>query len=299
MERGTEPMPTRADERTRTRVKIVSWNMNHCMRSPAVRAKAWEYLRDELHADVAVVQEALPPPELMSVFHPIDEKHPRYRWGSAVVAFRSDLVLRERPRVPLADCKMKPVTGSELPDSHPGACAVADVLDTRGRSQFTAISLYGQWEVMADGRTMYSCARFHRMLSDLTGVLARSGRHPVVLAGDLNLTTQVAYSGQTRAETAGAEAALARIRAWGLTDCVAHTHASRTRLVDCSCPEGDACSHVQTFRLKNRADSRPTQLDYAFVSDTIVPKLIGCQVVDEEAAWQLSDHCPIVLELKE
>ena len=219
------------------------------------------------------------------------------KWGSAIVALRSDLVLRERPRVPLAGCKMNPPTGDALPDSHPGACAVADVLDVRGRSQFTAISLYGQWEVMADGRTMYSCARLHRMISDLTGVLAASRRHPVVLAGDLNLTTQVAYSGQTQAETDGAAAAFARLRAWGLTDCVSHTRASRSRLADCTCPEGDACSHVQTFRLNNRVDSRPTQLDYAFVSDSIASKLTECRVVHDDAAWQLSDHCPIVLEL--
>jgi hypothetical protein len=135
-------------------VRIVSWNMNYCMRSGAARTKAWDYLRHELRADVAVVQEASPPPGLMTVFHPIDAKHPRYRWGSAVVAFRSDLVLRERPRVSLADCQMKPVTANQLPDSHPGACAVADVLDARGRSLFAAISLYGQWEVMADGRTI-------------------------------------------------------------------------------------------------------------------------------------------------
>lgn len=277
-------------------MRIVSWNMNHCMRSQTARRKAWDYLRDELHADVAIVQEASPPKEFMSVYQPIDEKHPRYKWGSAVVALRSDLVLRARPRIPLAGCNMNPPTGAELPDSHPGACAVADVLDARG-SQFTAISLYGQWEVMADRRTIYSCARLHRMISDLTGVLATSRRHPVVLAGDLNLTTQVAYSGQPRAETDGAAAAFARLRAWGLTDCVSHTRANRPRLADCSCPEGDACSHVQTFRLNNRVDSRPTQLDYAFVSDSIASKLTGCRVVHDDAAWRLSDHCPIVIEL--
>ena len=126
-------------------MRIVSWNMNYCMRSVAARSRAWEYLRDGLRADVALVQEAVPSEGLTRVFHPIDQSHSRYRWGSAVVAFRSDLSVRERPRVPLADCRMKPVTGNQLPDSHPGACAVADVMDARGRSRFSAISLYGQW----------------------------------------------------------------------------------------------------------------------------------------------------------
>lgn len=277
-------------------MRIVSWNMNHCLRSTSKRKQAWDYVRDELRADVAIVQEAAPPKGLTSVYRPIDEKHRSYRWGSAVVAFRSDLTLRDRPRVALADCQMKAVAAGELPDSHPGACAVADVLDARGQTLFTAISLYGQWEVMGNGQ-MYSCARLHRMISDLTGVLATSRRKPVVVAGDLNLTTQVAYEKQTQAETDGAAAAFARLRAWGLTDCISHTRDSRPRLPNCSCSEGGNCSHVQTFRLGNRANSRPTQLDYAFISNTMTPKLKACQVVHDEAAWQLSDHCPIVLDL--
>jgi endonuclease/exonuclease/phosphatase family metal-dependent hydrolase len=137
------------------------------------------------------------------------------------------------------------------------------------------------------------------MISDLTGVLAGSRRRPVVLAGDLNLTTQVAYLGQTRAETDGAVAAFARLRAWGLTDCVAHTRESRPQLADCSCGEEVTCSHVQTFRLNNRAASRPTQLDYALVSESIASTLTDCRVVHDDPAWQLSDHCPIVFELDE
>jgi len=279
-------------------MRIVSWNMNHCLRSKEARRRAWDYLRDELRADVALVQEASPPKELTATYSPISGNNPRYSWGSAVVALRSDLVFRERPRIPLAACNMKPPKGYELPDSHPGACAVTDVLDGRGKYQFTAISLYGQWEVMADGRSIYSCARLHRMISDLTGVLAASRRLPVVLAGDLNMTTQIAYVGQTPAETAGASAVFARIRAWGLIDCVAETKEKRSRLTDCSCAQPKTCSHVQTFRLKNRVDSRPTQLDYAYISEGIKQKLRECHMVQSDSAWKLSDHCPIVLDIE-
>ena len=37
---------------------------------------------------------------------------------------------------------------------------------------------------------MYAGPRLHRILSDLTGVLAFSHRNPVVLAGDFNVTSQ-------------------------------------------------------------------------------------------------------------
>ncbi len=272
--------------------------MNHCMRSHDARRRAWDYLRDDLRADLALVQEASPPEVFPSVYRPVDATNPRLAWGSAVVSLRSDLVVRARPRIPLADCYTTAVTDDQLPDSHPGACAVADVVDAEGQLHFTAVSLYGQWEAIADGR-IYSCARLHRMISDLTGVFATSRRRPIVLAGDFNVTTQIAYSGQTQAETDGAAAVFTRLRAWGLADCLAISRANRPRLPECTCPDGDACSHVQTFRLKNRADSRPTQLDYVFVSDALVSKVGGCEVVHAAAAWELSDHCPLVLEVDE
>jgi len=136
------------------------------------------------------------------------------------------------------------------------------------------------------------------MVSDLTGVLATSRRIPVVLAGDFNVTTQNAISPQTKVEADGAAAFFARLRAWRLVDCIGRTSASRPRLAACTCVDGDACAHVQTFRSKNRVDSSPTQFDYAFVSESVVSTLSECQVIDAAAAWELSDHCPILLEFK-
>jgi len=37
----------------------------------------------------------------------------------------------------------------------------------------------------------------------------------------------------------------------------------------------------------------------AFASEPIVSLLKKCRVVDEPAAWELSDHCPILLELSD
>lgn len=96
---------------------------------------------------MALVQEASPPEEFRPVYRAIDRKE--YNWGSAVVAFRSDLRTRGRGRVPLANCYLTPVAADELPDSHPGACAVADVQDAKGQHLFTAMGLSGQWEMDA------------------------------------------------------------------------------------------------------------------------------------------------------
>jgi len=69
------------------------------------------------------------------------------------------------------------------------------------------------------------------MLSDLTGVLLAGHRRRVVLAGDLNISTQWSRPSSTKANMT---AAFARIRALNLVDCVAHTRACRPRLVDCA-----------------------------------------------------------------
>ena len=273
--------------------------MNHGRRKVSQRKEAWGYLRDTLRADIALAQEAVPPEELISVYRPIDCDNASLNWGSAVVALREGFSLHPRKRVPLSDCYLKTPAAGELPDSHPGACAVADVLDARGRRLFTAVSLYGQWEVMPGRKAMYACARVHRMLSDLTGVLSVSRRHPVIVAGDLNLTTQGRNTPSSKAEAAGAAAVFARLAAWQMVDCVANTRTQRPRLGNCTCGDTDSCSHVQTYRHNNRAGSNPTQLDYAFGSESLIRERIRCEVVDDAKAWALSDHCPILLELGE
>ncbi|MGE0039594.1 MAG: endonuclease/exonuclease/phosphatase family protein [Vicinamibacterales bacterium] len=267
--------------------------MNHCMRSADKRQAAWNYLRDQLQPDVALLQEASPPPELQerAVYHPIDAK--RYNWGSAVVLSRDGLTLRERPGIPLAECYLDPTSGDQLPASHPGACAVADVVDVNGAVLMTVVSFYGQWEVLSDGRTMDSFARTHRMLSDLTWLFHGRKRTPVVLAGDFNMSSQWSSPASVRDQVA---AVGARLRAFGLVDCIAQTRKSRPRLATCTCGLGDGCTHVQTFRSNNEADSEPIQLDYAYMSAALVPVLRRCEVVHSDEAWALSDHCPIVLD---
>jgi hypothetical protein len=51
----------------------------------------------------------------------------------------------------LQTANLNPVMGDGLPESHQGACAVADVVDAEDKFQLIAISLCGQWEVLPDG----------------------------------------------------------------------------------------------------------------------------------------------------
>ncbi len=113
----------------------------------------------------------------------------------------------------------------------------------------------GQREMMPRGKRMDACSRLHRMISDLTGILSVSRRYPVILAGDLNVTTQFPRSTPTQSErdaAAAAAAVFARLDGWGLTNCLSRQTTARTGSPNCNCRDGAACTHVKTFRAKNR-----------------------------------------------
>lgn len=259
-------------------MRIVSWNMNRLGRSESAHQRAWEYLQHQVMADVALVQEAVPPATVTHFgYRPIGPAP--YDWGSAIAVFRPHLSLDGPKRVPLADSLFRGLGANELPDSHPGASAVADIF-SNGERLLTVASLYAQWETLPGSKTVFGGPRLHRMLSDLNGVLARSRRRSVILAGDFNLTSQGARTSDNEAD-----AVFARLRALGMTPCTL----TAAPLEGCQCPEGKDCRHIRTFRTG-------AQLDYAFVSPALLTGL-RCSVWDEPEAWRLSDHCPVVLDV--
>jgi exonuclease III len=273
-------------------MRIVSWNMNY-WQTQSTHAAAWEYLRGELKADVVLAQEAVPPSGAPAAFLPIADDNPRWRWGSSVVSFNPELAFTPRPLVPLVRCYSKPAEGKELPESHQGGFAAADVRCPTSGFELTVVSFYGSWEKLANG-PYESSARVHRMLSDLTGVLAGALKHPVLVAGDFNLSTEHDGTGPARTAAAIADVTFRRLRSWGLVECIAETGESRPRLHGCRCLDGERCAHTRTYR--GKVGSGTGQLDYAFMSPMLLPRLRECTVVDNEAAGALSDHCPVVLE---
>ena len=53
-------------------MRIVSWNMNYWQTKAATRIAAWHYLREGIRADVALLQECMPPIGVSAAFSPID-----------------------------------------------------------------------------------------------------------------------------------------------------------------------------------------------------------------------------------
>ena len=241
-------------------VRVVIWNMNACFRSPAEVARAWEFLWS-LSPDVALLQEVRMPEAPSALYTEI----PGRGWGTAVVG--SDRVtLDPKRRIPLAD---EP-DGASIPESHRGASTVA-MAHLDGASAMTVASIYGlHWD--RQGTTRYAVSTLHRTLSDLTPILdVKRSKEAVVIAGDLNVSPQIAEP-----DRAAHAAAIDRIKAFGLVDCLGELH------------DG----YVQTHRHQNRRGGKPWQDDWMFASPAV--ELVSCEPVDTEEAWALSDHCPVV-----
>jgi endonuclease/exonuclease/phosphatase family metal-dependent hydrolase len=273
------------------RLTIATWNMDHWKRSgdPGHTRAAWEYL-ETLSPNVALVQEATSPLTNGAVtgwkgqsIPPATEPaswqiSPTRRWGSAVVSYGPALTEVPTARTPYSSQDV-PLRGT-----HPGCVAVAQAV-LPDQCKLTLISAYG----LIDAG--YSVTTLHRILSDLTPLFddKRYNAH-VVLGGDLNGGTQ---AGEGDRHLARHRLVFERIKAFGLVDCLDAKLGENRPLPGCPC--GDAsCRHVQTHR--HLRSSKPWQNDYVFASDRLATKLTACYAHDVDAAWALSDHCPVIAE---
>jgi endonuclease/exonuclease/phosphatase family metal-dependent hydrolase len=168
----------------------------------------------------------------------------------------------------------------------PGSVAVAKVAE----HDVVIVSVYA---VITHG---YADTTVHRILSDLMPLIdSRHGRR-VIMAGDFNITTQ--WSAKHRQWRGSFEQArrrdqlvFDRFKALGFTNVVGGPEV----LAGCGCADGDQCRHVQTLRQKR--STFPWQADYVFVSEDLLAEVRAVRVVDDEAAWELSDHCPVFFEV--
>ena len=251
--------------------------MNHWSRSPEQRKAAWEYLRG-LETDYALLQEIVPPrdwPPNRLVFRKM-EYGGRTQWGSAVVSY-------DRPIQEVSEC-LSP-HGKKAHRFHltfPGTLAIAQIA-----SDIVLVSVYG----MIDNG--YAVTTVHRLLSDLTPLLDSKLGRRVILAGDLNVSTQLPEPDRKRHRNL-----LERFATVGLVDCLDLERPARQLLRNCPC-EDIPCRHVHTHR--HGRSGKPWQNDYMFVSKPLSSRVVSCRPVNEgdSIAWSHSDHRPLVLEIRE
>jgi len=270
-------------------VRIATWNMDHWKRSAALRKEAWDFLVTQVRPDIALLQETVPVDvDDHVVFRSgglLDERvsPPKERgWGSAVVSFG--------PRIRAIERAMSPFSREPVPllRTYPGSVAIAQVV---GDDPLVVVSAYG---VIDRG---YADATVHRILSDLTPLLDEQRAARVIIAGDLNITTQwsAKHKGVLRGrhvECLRRDANLIdRFSALGLHNVVERQ--GPNPLEGCECTLGAECRHVQTQR--HEASVFPWQNDYVFVTEDLLAQKPTVEVFDHDSAWRLSSHCPIVV----
>jgi endonuclease/exonuclease/phosphatase family metal-dependent hydrolase len=155
------------------------------------------------------------------------------------------------------------------------------VVPVPGIGNVTCVSIYGLMDELSE-------ASVHRTLSEVSPLFSDPRyREPLLLAGDLNTSTQWPEG----AHLDGDMAVLDRINAYGLVDCLKEKRAPG-RLANCRCTL-EECTHTWT-----RVDpNHPAlQVDYLFASRALAENnLESSQALLSPPEWQeYSDHVPII-----
>ena len=267
-------------------MKIISWNI-------AGRHEPWRWLRDS-DADLALVQEAGPPPEdaegrLNAGPYPwtTPGKDATRSWRTAVVRL-SDRVQVDWTEAPA----LLESNWDGLGASRPGSLAVARVTESGG-APLLVVSMYALWEYpeasVGQSSLIFADASAHRLISDLSRFIGDNRKHRILAAGDLNIVHGYGEHGDEY--WAGRyRTVFDRMKALGLA--FVGPQAPNGRQAD---PWPDELpidsKNVPTFHVSGQTPAQATrQLDFAFASNTIAPS-VHVRALNEPSDWGPSDHC--------
>jgi exodeoxyribonuclease-3 len=177
------------------KLKIVVWNMAHWSHKNTA-AEAWDYLYNELQADIVLATE-MGNPDGVCPFPFVKWQQigmdPHYYWGSGIAS-----------RYPLSYCYTPPSVGAVMTAK----------LELDGHAPLTLISMYG----LVDKATKIHASNLHRFLSDLTPLLAgKSYGHNIIIGGDWNMDLQLKVGGNTKRAN---DIFFDRVRDFDLHDCL-------------------------------------------------------------------------------
>jgi len=282
-------------------LRVVSWNI-HQLDEP------WRDVASDPSLDIALLQEAKPPPadvkyEVVPA-RGANWKMPRYRraFRTAVVRLSDRVSMKGRPTTALAQTteltadKPAETHSLEMGVSVPGTLTVADV--AWGKEVFTCVSVYAVWQSVVSAAKrpgIIADASAHRIISDVSTLIAHKGPHRIIVAGDWNL--MFGYGDYGNEYWASRYATVFdRLKALGF------------RFVGPQAPNGrqaepwpnelpKASLNVPTFHHSRQKPATATrQLDYVFATEGIADRL-SVRALNDLADWGPSDHCRVVIEV--
>ena len=127
---------------------------------------SWDYLSKQINPEIALVQEAIPPPAPSSQKNFVwSEIGGNRRWGSGIFS-----------KHPIKEVSFK--------NYYPGSVIAGEITLSNGL-KLTAVSIYAKIE------NGYSIITLHRIFSDLTLLLeGKMGERSIILGGDFNASIQ-------------------------------------------------------------------------------------------------------------
>ena len=257
-------------------LRLVTWNLNH-WRQPLLpvdtRRAAWAHLADTIGAQVALVQEAVPPLEMPRDRAVYGELAGHRNWGSAVVALDPAVTIEPLRSVRNQWSRRRYL----LANTHPGSVAIAR-LTVAGIEPITLVSVYG----VMDGS---SVSTMLRITADLVPLFDSPHGARVILGGDFN----VSRAGKDPRYLARSEAVLAAIRSLGLVEAKTIVSEPPAPSPECWCGSGGSCDHIPTWGR--------TELDHLFLSPALASQVTALTVDAGAVEDGLSDHVPLVLDL--
>ena len=260
-------------------VTLVCWNIEN-------KHASWRLLRT-MEADVALLQEARPPPSDVGISdHDINnpEEWPEGRIGKVAIVRLSD-----RAKVTFIE--------EESFATAPYLLAAARVKLPRAEA-FIAVSICPAYEyphAVVPGKMKNVDSSLHRSISDLSAFIGRPQHHRVLVAGDFTVTRGPSTY-QNPYWSAREQTIFDRMDALGL-QCVG-PEAPHGRQAD-PWPEWlpRESKNVPTFRRigTSPADAE-AQLDYVFASKGMVDA-VRVRALNAPNEWGPSDHCRVVIDV--
>ena len=271
-------------------LKIIAWNL-------ARREESWRSLIGT-DADVALVQEAAPPPPDVAQRIEVDSAPWKTAgagccrpWRTAVVKLSDRVNLEWLEPNGIADAQP-----GELAVSRLGTLAVAILTPPTGEPLILA-SMYAPWEkfhTAARSSEIYADASVHRLISDLAVFIGHN--HRIIAAGDLNILYGYGERGNpywaSRYETV-----FKRMAALGLS------------LVGPQAPDGrpaepwpeelpETSKNVPTYYASHQNPASATrQLDFVFASKAL-KDCVSVRAINEPNEWGPSDHCRVEIKIE-
>ena len=275
-------------------IRLISWNMNG-------NPNSWSELVNS-DIDLALLQEAKPPPESMTSVVP-DPKTPwftaggiRRNWCTAVACFSDKINIK-----PYKLGTVSEYDPNSLPVSCKGTLAAADVVIESTKEVITFISMYGAWEEPLKNiksSWIYADASVHRLISDISVLIGKQRGHKIIAAGDLNVLYGYGEHGSSYWK-ARYDTVFNRFEAIGLP--FIGPQATEGGIQADPWPEElpKNSKDVPTYRTqKNKPETATRQLDFVFASDSLKNRL-NIRAMNKPEEWGPSDHCRILIELDE